>query len=153
MGQVRARQNSEHREEIIQRRWAKLDAIYRCLPGDGCRSSYHPDADRSDSGQTDESNGSGRGDQQRLAIGPPAVGAVETVAAILERASQITIQAWFTRIQTDARVMSVPLNYDDRCGHLSQLFRDLVSRLLSSKPVGSKELGSAAATEHGAKPT
>jgi hypothetical protein len=41
---------------------------------------------------------------------------VETVAAILERASQITIQAWFTRIQTDARVMSVPLNYDDRCG-------------------------------------
>jgi hypothetical protein len=78
---------------------------------------------------------------------------VETVAAILERASQITIQAWFTRIQTDARVMSVPLNYDDRCGHLPQLFRDLVSRLLSSKPVGSKELGSAAATEHGAKPT
>jgi CheY-like chemotaxis protein len=87
--------------------------------------------------------------KQRLAIGPPAVRVVETVAAILARSVQTTIQAWFTRIQTDTTVMSVPLNYDERCGHLPQVFRDLVSRLLSSKPIGSKELISAAATEHG----
>jgi DNA-binding response OmpR family regulator len=87
--------------------------------------------------------------KQRLAIGPPLARAVETVAAILERAAQTTIQAWFARIQTDPKVMSVPLTYDKRCGHLPQVFRDLVSRLGSSKPIGSKEQVSAAATEHG----
>jgi hypothetical protein len=87
--------------------------------------------------------------KQRLATGPPAVRVVETVAAILERSVPATIQAWFSRIQTDAKVMSVPLSYDERCGHLPQVFRDLVSRLLSSKPIGSKELISAAAAEHG----
>jgi DNA-binding response OmpR family regulator len=87
--------------------------------------------------------------KQRLAIGPPLARAVETVAAILERAAQTTIQAWFARIQTDAKVMSVPLTYDKRCGHLPQVFRDLVSRLGSSKPIGSKDQVSAAATEHG----
>jgi DNA-binding response OmpR family regulator len=86
--------------------------------------------------------------KQRLAIGPPAVRVVETVATILERSVPATIQAWFSRIQTDTKVMSVPLNYDERCGHLPQVFRDLVSRLLSSKSIGSKELVSAAATEH-----
>jgi CheY-like chemotaxis protein len=87
--------------------------------------------------------------KQRLAIGPPLARAVETVAAILERAAQTTIQAWFARIQTDPKVMSVPLTYDKRCGHLPQVFRDLVSRLGSSKPIGSKDQVSAAATEHG----
>jgi YesN/AraC family two-component response regulator len=87
--------------------------------------------------------------KQRLAIGPPALRVVETVAAILERSVPTTIQAWFARIQTDAKVMSIPLNYDERCGHLPQVFRDLVSRLRSSKPIGSKELVSAAAAEHG----
>jgi len=87
--------------------------------------------------------------KQRLAIGPPALRVVETVAAILERSVPAAIQAWFSRIQTDAKVMSVPLSYDKRCGHLPQVFRDLVSRLLSSKSIGSKELVSVAAAEHG----
>jgi DNA-binding response OmpR family regulator len=87
--------------------------------------------------------------KQRLAIGPPALRVVETVAAILERSVPATIQAWFARIQTDAKVMSVPLSYDERCGHLPQVFRALVSRLHSSKAIGSKELVSAAAAEHG----
>jgi CheY-like chemotaxis protein len=87
--------------------------------------------------------------KQRLAIGPPGLRVVETVAAILERSVPTTIQAWFDRIQTDAKVMSIPLSYGDRSGHLPQVFRDLVSRLLSSKPIGSKELVSAAAAEHG----
>jgi CheY-like chemotaxis protein len=86
---------------------------------------------------------------QRLATGSPAVRVVETVAAILERSAQSAIEEWFERIQTDEKVMSVPLSYEQRCGHLPQVFRDVVSRLLSSKPIGSKELVSAAAAKHG----
>jgi hypothetical protein len=87
--------------------------------------------------------------KQRLATGTPATRVVETVAEILERSAQGAIEEWFKRIQTDKKVMSVSLNYEQRCGHLSQVFRDVVSRLLSSKPIGSKELVSHAATQHG----
>jgi DNA-binding response OmpR family regulator len=87
--------------------------------------------------------------KQRLASGSPGLRVVETVAAILERSAESTISEWFKRIQTDKKVMSVSMSREQRCGHLSQLFRDLVSRLLSSKPIGSKELVSDAAGEHG----
>jgi DNA-binding response OmpR family regulator len=87
--------------------------------------------------------------KQRLASGPPGMRVVETVAAILERSAESTIGDWFNRIETEDKVMSVSMSYDQRCSHLPQLFRDLVSRLLSSKPIGSKELISAAAAEHG----
>jgi len=87
--------------------------------------------------------------KQRLASGSPGMRVVETVAAILERSAESTIGEWFKRIGTDEKVMSVSMSYEERCGHLPQVFRDLVSRLLSSKPIGSKELISAAAAEHG----
>jgi YesN/AraC family two-component response regulator len=87
--------------------------------------------------------------KQRLATGTPATRVVETVAEILERSAQGAIEEWFKRIQTDKKVMSVSLSYEQRCGHLPQVFRDVVSRLLSSKPIGSKELVSHAATQHG----
>jgi DNA-binding response OmpR family regulator len=87
--------------------------------------------------------------KQRLASGSPGMRVVETVAAILERSAESTIGEWFKRIETDEKVMSVSMSYEERCGHLPQVFRDLVSRLLSSKPIGSKELISAAAAEHG----
>jgi CheY-like chemotaxis protein len=87
--------------------------------------------------------------KQRLASGAPAVRVVETVAAILERSVQSATREWFERIQTDKKIMSVPLNYEQRCGHLPQVFRDVVSRLLSSKPIGSKEQVSPAAAQHG----
>ena len=45
--------------------------------------------------------------------------------------------------------MVVPLSYEQRCGHLPRLFADLVRRLRSSHPLGSKELVSIAAAEHG----
>jgi len=87
--------------------------------------------------------------KQRLASGSPGMRVVETMAAILERSAESTIGDWFNRIETENKVMSVSMRYDERCSHLPQLFRDLVSRLLSSKPIGSKELISAAAAEHG----
>jgi DNA-binding response OmpR family regulator len=87
--------------------------------------------------------------RERLAVGPPTVRVVETVAAILERTAQSTIEDWFKLVQTDQKVMAVSLDRDQRCGHLPQVFRDLVSRLRSSKPIGSKELISTASVRHG----
>ena len=87
--------------------------------------------------------------KQRLASGSRATRVVETVAAILERSAENTIGDWYKRIETDKKVMSISMSYEQRCGHLPQLFQDLVSRLLSSKPIGTKELVSDTAAEHG----
>jgi len=87
--------------------------------------------------------------KERLAGDLPEPRTVETVAIILQRSASTTIREWFKRIQTDEKVMTVPLTYKQRTCHLPQVFLDLVSRLTSSKPIGSKELISAAAAEHG----
>ena len=87
--------------------------------------------------------------KERLASGPANARVVETVAAILERTTQSTIEDWFKLVQTDKKVTAISLSFEDRSGYLPQLFRDLVHRLKSSKPIGSKELVSAAAAEHG----
>jgi DNA-binding response OmpR family regulator len=86
---------------------------------------------------------------ERLAAGAPATRVVETVATILERTTDSTIADWFGHIQQDEKVMAVPLTYKQRTCHLPQLFRDLVLRLRSFKVIGSKELVSASAAEHG----
>jgi len=87
--------------------------------------------------------------KQRVAVGPIRNRKVESVAAILGRASHAAIQEWYKLVQTDELVMSVSMSRELRCGHLPQVFRDLVSRLLSSKGIGTKELPSAAAAKHG----
>src|ERR1700733_7057434 len=87
--------------------------------------------------------------KMRLASGAPSLRVVETVAAILERSIPATIHEWFKRVLTDEKLMSVSMTYDQRCGHLPELFLDLVHRLRSSKPIGSKELVSASAAQHG----
>jgi CheY-like chemotaxis protein len=87
--------------------------------------------------------------KQRVAIGPVRNREIESVASILERTTPAAIQEWYTRIQTDKMLMSVPLSYELRCNHLYQVFRDLVSRLLSSDPIGSNEVASSAAAKHG----
>jgi len=87
--------------------------------------------------------------KERLATGAPPARVIETVATILERTAKSTINDWFAHIQKDEKVMSVPLTYEQRTGHLPQVLRDLVLRLRSSQPIGSKELVSAAAAEHG----
>jgi DNA-binding response OmpR family regulator len=87
--------------------------------------------------------------EQRLIAGAPLPRVVETVAVILKRSAQITIQKWLERIQTDKKVMAISMTSEQRTCHLPQVFRDLVSRLDSTKPIGSKELTSQAAFEHG----
>jgi DNA-binding response OmpR family regulator len=84
-----------------------------------------------------------------LETGTPLPRIVETVADILKRSVKVTIQAWFDRIAADEKVMAIKMTYEQRTGHLPQVFSDLVSRLQSSKSIGSKELISEAASEHG----
>jgi DNA-binding response OmpR family regulator len=87
--------------------------------------------------------------EQRLASGSPTVRPVETVAAIVERSTEIAIQEWFELVETDDIVMAVQLSREQRCAHLPQVFRDLTARLLSSRPIGSREILSPAAAQHG----
>jgi CheY-like chemotaxis protein len=87
--------------------------------------------------------------RQSLETGAPPPRVVETVAKILERSVESTIRAWFDRIRTDKKVMQVPLSFEERTSHLPRVFADLVSRLESDKPIGSKELVSVAALGHG----
>jgi hypothetical protein len=87
--------------------------------------------------------------KQRVESGAPLPRVVETVADILKRSVKVTIQAWFDRIGTDKKVMAIKMTFEQRTSHLPQVFRDLVSGLESAKPIGSKELISEAASEHG----
>jgi YesN/AraC family two-component response regulator len=87
--------------------------------------------------------------KQRVKTGAPLPRVVETVAAILQRSVEDTIRAWYGRIKTDKKVMAIWMTFEQRTCHLPQVFKDLVSRLESAKPIGSKELVSKAAADHG----
>jgi CheY-like chemotaxis protein len=87
--------------------------------------------------------------KERLASGPPGPRVVESVSTILERSAQSTIDHWFKLVQSDEEVMAVPLSYELRCAHLPQFFRELVYRLRSAEPLGTKEVVSKTAAQHG----
>jgi len=87
--------------------------------------------------------------RNRIALGPPRTRVVESVAAILERSREQTIAHWYSLVQLEPSLMAVPLTFDVRTAYLQQVFRDLVVRLRSSHPLGTKELQSPAAKAHG----
>jgi DNA-binding response OmpR family regulator len=72
---------------------------------------------------------------------------VESVATILERESDITIQNWLDLVEEDAELTCIPLSRADRTGHLARLLQDLVVRLRLES--GSKAPLSIAAHDHG----
>lgn len=72
---------------------------------------------------------------------------VESVATILERESDITIQNWLDLVEEDAELTCIPLSRTDRTGHLPRLLQDLVVRLRLES--GSKAPLSIAAHDHG----
>ncbi len=86
---------------------------------------------------------------QRMASGPERRREIVTVATILERNRDSIIQEWFGRVQADETLMSIPLNREQRCGHLPSIFIDLICRLRSQVPMGTKEPRSAVAARHG----
>jgi hypothetical protein len=86
---------------------------------------------------------------QRVASGPQRTREIVTVATILERTTGSIIQQWFARVQKAEKLMSVPLSFEQRCGHLPMICGDLVYRLRSPRPIGAKELKSVSAAQHG----
>ena len=88
--------------------------------------------------------------KQRLASGPLHPRVVESLATILERSAPSSIQDWFEHVQMEPSLTAVPLSRELRCNHLSEVFCDLVHRLRSFTPLGTKELKSTAAAQHGA---
>ena len=87
--------------------------------------------------------------KERVTLGAPAVRAVETVANILERTVDSTVADWFALVETDEKIVSVAMTREERVCHLPQLFIELVERLRSSKAIGSKEIVSTSAQNHG----
>jgi ActR/RegA family two-component response regulator len=87
--------------------------------------------------------------KKRLASGHTDARLVESVATILERSEEDTIQDWFALVQCESSLMQVPLSHKLRCGHLHHIFGDLVLRLRSHSSLGSKGIASIAAIRHG----
>ena len=54
---------------------------------------------------------------------------IETVATVLKRELKTTIEQWMKRVEKVPSLISIPLNYQERTGHLPQLLQDLVTRL------------------------
>ena len=53
----------------------------------------------------------------------------ESVASILERDLDATIQDWMKLVERDGELTCIPLSFEDRTGHLPNLLADLVCRL------------------------
>jgi DNA-binding response OmpR family regulator len=72
----------------------------------------------------------------------------ESVASILEREADTTIQNWLDIVYQDVALKHVPLSRSERTGHLPKLLLDLVVRLRADS--GSDAPISQAARNHGA---
>ena len=72
----------------------------------------------------------------------------ESVASILEQNLDATIQGWVRLARHNEELTCVPLNFEDRIGHLPNLLADLISRILT--PLATNGNVSIPAREHGA---
>lgn len=89
--------------------------------------------------------------RQRLARGPNPARPVESIVDILERNSQKIIKTWLRILHQDAQLMSIEMSNEARSAHLPSLLQDLVARLRSVEPIGSRRLRSRHAYRHGMK--
>jgi hypothetical protein len=71
----------------------------------------------------------------------------ESVASILERDGEITIQNWLEMVEQSAELTRIPLSRHERTGHLPELFRDLIHRLRLGRGLATPI--SMAARDHG----
>ena len=88
----------------------------------------------------DKSRSSGNGDGGRVA-------ATTSVADILERDLEDVIREWLFRVENEPELTAIPLNFEERTGHLHQLMRDVIVRLRQDDET--KALISEVATHHG----
>ena len=86
----------------------------------------------------------------KSSLGPNSNGGtatIETVANILERELNPLIEAWLVRVEKEPDLIHIPLNHDERTGHLPHLIHDVIRRLRLDS--GTKAPISKAAAEHG----
>jgi hypothetical protein len=74
---------------------------------------------------------------------------VDSVATILDRETESTIQGWLGRISADENLSAIELDDKTRSCHLPQLFKELVHRLRFPGPLGTKAQPSKSAHKHG----
>jgi hypothetical protein len=72
---------------------------------------------------------------------------IESVADILDRELQSVIVDWLARVEQEPDLKSIPLNFEERTGHLPNLLHDVIKRLRLD--AGTKAPISKAAAEHG----
>ena len=72
---------------------------------------------------------------------------IESVADILDRELQSVIVDWLARVEQEPDLKSIPLNFEERTGHLPHLLHDVIKRLRLD--AGAKAPISKAAAEHG----
>jgi hypothetical protein len=77
----------------------------------------------------------------------PASAGSESVADILEQELGPTIHNWIGLVEKDPDLIRIPLNFEERTGHLPRLLHDVIARLRLDK--GSKAPVSVAASHHG----
>ena len=83
-----------------------------------------------------------------LAAGENAnAGPSESVADILERQQDVLIKEWLARVEKEPDLTRIPLNFQERTGHLPQLLNDVIRRLRLDE--GTKAPISEAAGHHG----
>ena len=74
-------------------------------------------------------------------------GTIESVADILDRELHPLIGEWFIRVEKEPELKRIPLNYEERTGHLPRLMHDVNVRLRRDEET--KALISEAAADHG----
>src|SRR6202790_5371384 len=81
--------------------------------------------------------------------GEPLVASAGTdfFADILEQDLDPTIREWITLVEKEPDLIRIPLNFEERTGHLPILLHDVIARLRLDK--GSKAPVSVAASHHG----
>ena len=77
----------------------------------------------------------------------PASTGTESVADILEEQLDSTIQEWVGLVEKEPELARIPLNFQERTGHLPKLLHDVIDRLRLDK--GTKAPVSVAASHHG----
>jgi len=71
----------------------------------------------------------------------------DTVADLLEGQLNSIISEWLARVELEPELMAIPLNFNERTGHLPQLLKDVIARLRLGD--GTKAQVSMAAAHHG----
>jgi hypothetical protein len=71
----------------------------------------------------------------------------ENLADILEGEIDAVIEDWLSRVEKEPDLTCIPLNFEERTGHLPQLLHDVIARLRLD--AGTKAPISTAASDHG----